>query len=126
MNSDDFVIWLKGFFAAANPYNVTPEQFNIIKEQLEKVVSNDISKLLKDPNTFTTRPFNPSPSMPWQSPTTVPYPWINPLNPYLIYCGGATSVNTTMPSGSAVTYSSDGAVKPEQATININKTILTD
>lgn len=37
MNSKEFVIWLKGFVAAANEYNITPKQFEQIVEQLSKV-----------------------------------------------------------------------------------------
>lgn len=40
MTSRDFVIWLEGFAAAANPYNITPKQWDEIKEKLELV--NDI------------------------------------------------------------------------------------
>lgn len=41
MNSKEFVIWLKGFVAAANEYNITPKQFEQIVHQLENV--SDIS-----------------------------------------------------------------------------------
>jgi hypothetical protein len=42
MTSQEFVIWFKGFVAAANTFNITPKQWDIICEQLEKV---------KDPTT---------------------------------------------------------------------------
>lgn len=41
MNSKEFVIWLKGFVAAANEYNITPKQFEQIVHQLENV--SDVS-----------------------------------------------------------------------------------
>lgn len=37
MTSREFVIWLKGFATAANPYNVTPKQWDEIKDKLDKV-----------------------------------------------------------------------------------------
>lgn len=43
MNSKEFVIWLKGFSKAANSYNVTPEQWEIIVEELNKVDDNPVT-----------------------------------------------------------------------------------
>lgn len=37
MNSADFVIWLKGFVAASNNYNLTPAGWETLKEELSKV-----------------------------------------------------------------------------------------
>jgi len=37
MTSNDFVIWLKGFAQAASDYTLTPAQWNIVKDQLDKV-----------------------------------------------------------------------------------------
>jgi hypothetical protein len=41
MTSKEFVIWLKGFVAAANSYNITPQQFHIIMEELNKIEDNN-------------------------------------------------------------------------------------
>lgn len=38
MTSKEFVIWLEGFAAAANPYNITPKQWEEIKEKLETII----------------------------------------------------------------------------------------
>jgi len=45
MTSKEFVIWLKGFVQAAHSYNITPKQWEDLKEQLEKVdiISNSIT-----------------------------------------------------------------------------------
>ena len=40
MTSKEFVIWLKGFATAANSYNITPAQWDEVKEQLNKVNDN--------------------------------------------------------------------------------------
>jgi truncated hemoglobin YjbI len=37
MTSKEFVIWLKGFVAAANEYNITPKQYDAIVEKLKEV-----------------------------------------------------------------------------------------
>ena len=41
MTSRDFVIWLKGFVAASHNYNVTPKQWDELKEQLSTVNDKD-------------------------------------------------------------------------------------
>ena len=38
MTSREFVIWLKGFAAAANSYNITPKQWDEVKDKLDKVI----------------------------------------------------------------------------------------
>jgi hypothetical protein len=40
MTSKEFVIWLKGFVAAANEYNITPKQYDAIVEKLKEVNDN--------------------------------------------------------------------------------------
>jgi DNA-binding PadR family transcriptional regulator len=42
MTSKEFVIWLKGFTEGVHEYNLTPKQWDALKEKLEEV--NDISK----------------------------------------------------------------------------------
>ena len=37
MTSKEFVIWLRGFVAAANEYNITPKQYDAIVEKLKEV-----------------------------------------------------------------------------------------
>lgn len=50
MTSKEFVIWLKGFVAGSNNYNLTPEGWQALKDNLQNV-SDDIppySTLLTD------------------------------------------------------------------------------
>jgi len=56
MTEHDFIIWLKGFSKAANPYNVTPEQWRTITEELEKVNKISVSLGLTSNSTATTLP----------------------------------------------------------------------
>lgn len=37
MTSKEFVIWLQGFAAAANSYNITPKQWEEIVSKLEEI-----------------------------------------------------------------------------------------
>ena len=61
MTPNEFVIWLKGFVQASNNYNITPKQWDDIREQLDKVKTNE--KLLwtvsyPDETTNTTNNIN--------------------------------------------------------------------
>jgi hypothetical protein len=40
MTSKEFIIWLKGFVAGSNNFNLTPAGWDEVKEQLEKVNDN--------------------------------------------------------------------------------------
>lgn len=40
MTEREFITWLKGFIAAANTYDITPSQWNTVKQQLNKVTAN--------------------------------------------------------------------------------------
>jgi hypothetical protein len=37
MTSKEFIIWLKGFTEGVHEYNVTPKQWDLLKEKLEEV-----------------------------------------------------------------------------------------
>ena len=41
MNSKEFVIWLKGFSQGVHHYNITPAQWDYLKEVLETVKDED-------------------------------------------------------------------------------------
>ena len=43
MTSNEFVIWLKEFIAGSNNYNLTPQGWEALKNNLEKVNNNKIS-----------------------------------------------------------------------------------
>lgn len=53
MTSRDFVIWLKGFIAGSNTYNLTPAGWDELKNQLSKV--EDVPKIEPTP-TYTLTP----------------------------------------------------------------------
>jgi hypothetical protein len=37
MNSKEFILWLKGFTEGVHEYNITPKQWDLLKEKLEQV-----------------------------------------------------------------------------------------
>ena len=51
MNSKEFVIWLKGFIAASNNYNITPKQYDELKDTLAKVNDNELPQIQYFPYT---------------------------------------------------------------------------
>ena len=98
MTSNEFVLWLKGFTEGVHEFNITPKQWDILKEKLAEV--NDGTPIGEGgwgiPN--TTPNINPFPN--WQHPH---YP--NPLdNPYKITCSsGSFGTITTTPGQSSIT-----------------------
>ena len=95
MTSQEFIIWLKGFTEGVHEYNITPKQWDLLKDKLEQVSDNaSIGFPFGVPNTTpNTHPFPI-----WQQPH---YP--NPLdNPYKITCNSG-SFGTTSTPGFAVT-----------------------
>ena len=77
MNSQEFVTWLKGFTEGVHEYNITPKQWDLLKERLAEV--NDESKAVY-PFGVPNGTFVPNPAI-----TTTPngtdhdlvnrYPW---------------------------------------------------
>lgn len=41
MNSQEFVVWLKGFTEGVHEYNITPKQWDILKEKLAQVSTSE-------------------------------------------------------------------------------------
>ena len=105
MTSQEFIIWLRGFTEGVHEYNITPKQWDILKEKLEEV-SNE-SKTVHPfgiPNgTFITNPVITT------TPGTTGH--ITIANPNLF----TTSTATSLPSGSTISY-----------TNSTDKTLLND
>jgi hypothetical protein len=98
MTSKEFVIWLKGFTEGVHEFNITPKQWDLLKEELSKV--SDQSFPFGTPNGT----YIPSPAI-----TTTP---------------GTTSITFT--TGSNVTYTTNGAPNWYTTTIANDKTLLND
>ena len=96
MTSKEFVLWLKGFTEGVHEFNITPKQWDILKDKLAEVKDEPIGFPFGVPNTA------PIQTLPFIQP-------YNPHNPYTINCGdtgtGTTqAVVTTTPGGGSITY----------------------
>ena len=95
MTSKEFVLWLKGFTEGVHEFNITPKQWDTLKEKLAEVSDEE-------------RIGTPIGEGGWGTPNTTPnwqwphYP--NPLdNPYKITCSSGsfgTTITTTPGVGS--------------------------
>jgi hypothetical protein len=98
MTSNEFVLWLKGFTEGVHEFNITPKQWDILKEKLAEV--EDKVLILES-----------KPSFPFGTPNTAPIqtlPFIqpyNPYNPFQINCGSGSSGTTitTTPGVGSIT-----------------------
>jgi len=93
MNSKEFVLWLKGFTEGVHQFNITPKQWDLLKDKLAEVKDEEpIGFPFGVPNTGTIQTL----------PFIQPY---NPHNPYTINCGsGSSGTITTTPGGGSITY----------------------
>jgi hypothetical protein len=77
MNSKEFVLWLKGFTEGVHEFNITPKQWDLLKEKLAEV---------KDEQSIGIGGWG----TPNGSPFITPPPPVNPYKPYEVYCGTTT------------------------------------
>lgn len=93
MTSKEFVLWLKGFTDGVHEFNITPKQWDTLKEKLAEVKDEPIGFPIGVPNL---------------TPATLPLPhYPNPLdNPYRITCssGSFGTITTTPGTGFITTY----------------------
>ena len=97
MTSKEFVLWLKGFSEGVHEFNITPKQWDILKDKLAEV---------KDDNTSSPFPFGVPNTAPIQTlPFIQPYN-PNPYKPYEITCssGSFGTITTTPGTGYITTY----------------------
>jgi hypothetical protein len=91
MTSKEFVIWLKGFTEGVHEYNITPKQWDYLKEKLAEV--NDGVPIGE--GGWGTPNITPM----WQHPH-----YVDPYNPYKITCSsGSFGTITTTPGGGSIT-----------------------
>ena len=97
MTSKEFVLWLKGFTEGVHEFNITPKQWDTLKEKLAEV--EDKVLILESTPSF---PFGTPNTAPIQTlPFLQPY---NPYNPYTINCGsGSSGTITTTPGVGSIT-----------------------
>jgi hypothetical protein len=105
MTSKEFVIWLKGFTEGVHEFNITPKQWDALKDKLAEVV--DEEKI--------GTPIGPGWGVPNSAPfVTLPHitpgPSTDPYNPYKITCRGeetptGTTITTTPGTTGFITIS---------------------
>ena len=96
MTSKEFVLWLKGFTEGVHEFNITPKQWDILKDKLDEVKD-------EEPIGF---PFGVPNTAPIQTlPFIQPY---NPHNPYTINCGSGSSGTITTTPLNFVKLDTDG------------------
>ena len=90
MTSNEFVLWLKGFTEGVHEFNITPKQWDLLKQKLEEV--EDKTLILESPKF----PFGtPNTTPMWQHPH-----YVDPYNPYKVTCTPGTTITTTPGVGS--------------------------
>ena len=83
MTSKEFVLWLKGFTEGVHEFNITPKQWDILKDKLAEVKDDaPIEFPFGTPN--TTPNTHPFPT--WQQPH-----YVDPYNPYKVTCTPGTT-----------------------------------
>jgi hypothetical protein len=101
MTSKEFVLWLQGFTQGVHEHNITPKQWDALKDTLAKI--KDEPTLTFPINTPNTAP-NTHSFPTWQHPH-----YVDPNNPYTINCntgsfGTATLGTITTTGDSSITY----------------------
>lgn len=89
MTSQEFVIWLKGFTEGVHEFNITPKQWDNLKEKLAEVSDEE-------------RIGTPIGEGGWGTPNGSPFitpPPSDPYNPYKITCTPGTTITTTPGTG---------------------------
>jgi len=108
MTSKEFIIWLKGFTEGVHDFNITPKQWDLMKDKLAEVDDNTVPMggVMTDPNTFRTVYPNWTGINPYETrgPET-------PTGTRITTTPGTTSITFTTGSGLGVgtTYTTNGA-----------------
>ena len=90
MTSKEFVLWLKGFTDGVHEFNITPKQWDTLKEKLAEVSDEE-------------RIGTPIGVGGWGTPNVAPFitpPPTDPYNPYKITSTPGTTITTTPGIGS--------------------------
>jgi hypothetical protein len=99
MTSHEFVLWLKGFTEGVHEFNVTPKQWETLKDKLEKV--EDKTLILESPS-FPIYPKQPNTAPIQTLPFIQPY---DPYNPYKITSEtNGTTLTVATGSSGIITY----------------------
>ena len=105
MTSQQFILWLRGFTQGVHDFNITPKQWDDLKEQLNNV----------DDTPYVSDNFTIGPDGAYErDPNHFPFGTTN------------GTIFASYPSGSTVTYTTNGAPNWYATTIAKEKTLLND
>ena len=144
MNSQQFVIWLKGFAAAAGEFTLTPKQWDDLTDELNNVddtpyVSDNFTigpdgayerdpnqfpmgGILQDHNTFRKNKYSGPIDVPMFNPFGTPNGTRGPETP----TGTDTGIRVTTTPSTTVTYTTNDAPNWYTTTIAKEKILLND
>jgi hypothetical protein len=114
MTSKEFVIWLKGFTEGVHEFNITPKQWDYLKEKLAEVTDEE----------RIGTPIGPGWGVPNSAPfVTLPHitpgPLTDPYNPYKITCSsGSFGTITTTPGTGYITIANPNIVSFSSGSYN--------
>lgn len=120
MTSQEFVIWLKGFTEGVHEFNITPKQWDILKDKLAEVA--DEKRIGTPIGTAIDGWGTPNGTDPGMVITTTPGTgYITIANPNIVSFSGSHNPSTSTqanwyPTGSNVTYTANGG--PTWYTVN--------
>ena len=101
MTSKEFVIWLKGFTDGVHEFNITPKQWDTLKEKLEQVSDEERIGTAIGVGGWGT----PNGGSPIFTTTPGTTGHITIANPNIASFGNVTtSTATSLPSGSTISY----------------------
>ena len=104
MNSQEYIIWLKGFTEGVHEFNITPKQWDILKDKLAEVDQPIRTSGYVAPLIFTSGSYGTGTANIGTITTTPGVSSITIANPSF----GSTSTATAYPSGSSITYTANG------------------
>jgi len=127
MTSQEFIQWLRGFTEGVHEYNVTPKQWDLLKERLEEVNDDEFEEtpgMFQD-HTLQSYPPYWSPDSPFRVTSltgsgTVSSGFAVTTTPntqgYITTYNPTTFTTTGYPSGSSISYTTNG--RPTWYSIN--------
>jgi hypothetical protein len=114
MTSKEFILWLKGFSEGVHEYNITPKQWDLLKDKLAEVKD-------EEPIGFPFGIPNTAPIV--TLPHITPGPSTDPYNPYKIHCGTTSGILTVATgSGGTITYNPSSTTQWNPSGSNISYT----
>ena len=118
MTSQQFILWLRGFTEGVHEFNITPKQWDILKEKLAEVADEERAGIPIGVGGWGTPNGTGGPVFTTTPGTSGHITVANPLF--------TTSTATSLPSGSTISYTTNDRPNWYTTTIANDKTLLND